>query len=116
MEVRIAALMNQNGAPESPAINTFNLPIVLPRSVNGLLLGIRMLGMISCGSLSRASDGMSASSSSPSLDTIAWLAASPMDSSSECLKDLVDIDFGLLGIDEPAAGEASDGDAICWGV
>jgi hypothetical protein len=35
--------------PESPAINIFNLPILLPLSVNGLLLGMVISGMMSCG-------------------------------------------------------------------
>ncbi len=37
--------------PESPATSTFSLPILFPSSVNGLRLGILMLGMMSCGAL-----------------------------------------------------------------
>jgi hypothetical protein len=33
--------------PESPAIKTFSLPRFFPFSVNGLLLGIEILGMTS---------------------------------------------------------------------
>lgn len=53
-------------------------------------------------------------SSSP-LDTRAWLAPSSHDSSSESLSDRVDVDFGLLGIEDPKAGEGSDGCVDGWG-
>lgn len=58
--------------PESPAIKTLSLPIFLPFSVKGLLLGILMLGMTSCEALllSVISEGISFSSSPP-LETIA---------------------------------------------
>ena len=84
--------------PESPAISTLSLPIFFPRSVNGLRLGILMLGMMSCGVTPWVPNTLSFSSSS--LDTIAWLAPSSVISSSEFLYERTDDDWGLLGSGE----------------
>lgn len=87
--------------PESPAIKTLSLPMFLPFSVNGLLLGILMLGITNCEALllSILPDGTSFSSSP--LDKIAWLAASSVKKSiSEFRREL-----GLL-FSEPRKGES----------
>ncbi len=46
-------------------------------------------------------------SSSP-LDMMAWLSPSSAESSSESLRERVDVDLGLLGRDDPSAGDAKD--------
>lgn len=62
--------------PESPAINILSLPMALPFSVKGLLLGICMLGMTSCELLLPSMTSGECDLSSSQLDRIAWLAPS----------------------------------------
>lgn len=97
--------------PLDPATRILNRPIFFPLSVNGRRLGMRILGMISWeelsltpwwwadGLVSWASSSSSSSSSSPP-DTIAWLfISSVIEISSSGLNERLDIDLGLLGLD-----------------
>jgi len=97
--------------PLLPVTIILNLPVVLPRAVNGRLLGILILGMINCGALSRSelsckADDMSGSSSS--LDAIAWLWTSSITEPSSDFRR----DRGLLGRDA-VPDEVNSG---VWGV
>jgi hypothetical protein len=74
-----------------------HLPIVFPRCVKGLRLGILILGMISCGAVSCITDDMGSSSS---LDAIAWLLLSPApEDARDRGNDREDRVSGLLGKD-----------------
>ena len=57
--------------PESPAIRTFSLPIFLPFSVKGRLLGILILGITNCGALPLSIILSGAISSSSPLEAMA---------------------------------------------
>ena len=80
--------------------------------MNGLRLGILILGMISCGTLSVATIGGLASSSL--LENMAWLPASSIESSSDGLKDRFEKDFGLLDIEDSGACESNDREVREW--
>jgi hypothetical protein len=62
--------------PGAPAMSILKRPMAFPRSVNGRLLGILILGMISWGAplAPRRGESLGLSSSSP--DAIAWLCIS----------------------------------------
>lgn len=101
-------------APESPAINTFSRPIFFPLSVNGLLLGILILGITSCGALPLSINSDPISRSSSPLETIAWLAtSSKYDPASEFLRE-----SGLLMMDAGAGDPKERGvkglDIVAW--
>jgi hypothetical protein len=74
-----------------------HLPIVFPRCVKGLRLGILILGMMSCGALSCTTD---ATGSSSSLDATAWLLlSSTLEDALDRGNDWEDRVSGLLGSD-----------------
>jgi hypothetical protein len=90
---------------------TLNFPIALPLVVKGLLEGICILGMTSCGCgklpIELCCAVGSAPSSSP-LDVIAWLPDSSMaESSSESFKDCREMALGVLGMPEVGIGEGA---------
>lgn len=92
---------------------TFNLPIALPFVVNGLLEGICILGITSCGKLPEepCCVVVSAPSSSP-LDITAWLAdSSATESSSESFNECKETALGVL--DMPDVGKGEDASTIC---
>lgn len=124
---RDTTLMQAANIPESPAINILSLPMLLPFSVKGLLLGICMLGMTSCELLLPSMTSGECDVSSSPLDRIAWLPPSSVKKSisiSEFCRESCSDDVGLrigdsrkdgvIGSDGAAFGEwcrrDSDGD------
>lgn len=111
--------------PESPAIKILSLPIIFPFSVNGLLLGICMLGMTSCELPLPSMTSGEGNPSSP-LDNIAWLVPSSVKKSiSEFRRERLLADMepstgdsrkqGVTGSEGVAFGErrlASDGETF----
>src|SRR5689334_22554097 len=82
--------------------------MALPLVVKGLLDGICMLGITSCGKLSAApcSVCLSSASSSPP-EVTAWLADSSMvDSSSESFSEWSETALGVLGTADTGVGES----------
>jgi hypothetical protein len=101
--------MDGKYAPDSPATMTLNLPIALPLVVKGLLEGICILGMTSCGKVPISSGcAVSSAASSSPLEVIAWLADSSMfESSSESFSDCKEIALGVLGMPDVGIGEGA---------
>jgi hypothetical protein len=112
---QLFVMRSGDSIPVSPATMTLNLPIALPLVVKGLLEGICILGMTSCGKLlcEPCCVIVSAPSSSP-LDIMAWLADSSItDSSSDSFSDWRDMALGVLGI--PDIGNV-EGASVLSGV
>lgn len=90
--------------PGAPARRILNRPIAFPFSVNGRRLGILILGIINCETLTgpRFGDRPGFSSSS---DPTAWLLiSSVIEISSRGRSDWLDSDLGLLGREEGSSG------------
>jgi hypothetical protein len=103
VEVSLSHIITPSNVPVSPATKILSRPRCFPRSVNGRLLGILMLGITSCGALPLSIIVDSISLPSSPLDAMAWLATSSKnDPASEFRRE------PALLISEGGAGDPRD--------